>query len=230
MNSWLKSTILLLCCFLALAGCYNFNNPVDPEADNYQGFKSEKPTTAPAGPLWLNVGVIGLTEPDREHEVRMTWTDAADNEEGFTVQRRSGADPWVAIADLPPDSGEYHDTTLSGDTTYTFRVLAYNILGSASSVEVSWTMAPAAPDGLVIVGAGASNIPIQWNDNSTTEDEYRIEHSTDGINWSEIATVTSLSTSYNYSGLPAGPHYLRIRAYSASSGFSTYSNVVDITL
>jgi hypothetical protein len=180
--------------------------------------------------MWLNVGIIGLSDPDREHEVRMTWTDAADNEEGFAVQRKSGAGSYVTIADLPPDSVEYHDTTLSGDTTYTFRVLAYNIVGSSSSVEVSWTTAPVAPDGLIIAGPGASNIPIEWNDNSSTEDGYRIEHCTDGVSWVEIATVTGSITTYNYSGLPAGPHYLRVRAYSASSGYSTYSNEVNITL
>jgi hypothetical protein len=223
-------TVLFLCCLFALAGCYNFNNPVDPEAESYQGFHSDAPTSAPAGPLWLNVGIIGLTDPDREHEIRMTWTDASDNEDGFTVQRKSGADPYVTIADLPPDTVEYHDTTLSGDTTYTFRVLAHNTLGSSSSVEVSWTTAPVAPDGLVIIDPGASNIPIEWNDNSSTEDEYRIEHCTDGVSWVEVAAVKASFTSYNHSGLPAGPHYLRVRAFSASSGYSTYSNEVNITL
>lgn len=27
-------------CFIILADCFNFNNPVDPEANNYQGFPS----------------------------------------------------------------------------------------------------------------------------------------------------------------------------------------------
>jgi hypothetical protein len=33
--------LCLITAALALAGCYEFNNPVDPGADNYQGFPSE---------------------------------------------------------------------------------------------------------------------------------------------------------------------------------------------
>ena len=33
---------------ILLFGCYDFNNPVDPEADNYQGFRSNPPSAPPA--------------------------------------------------------------------------------------------------------------------------------------------------------------------------------------
>jgi hypothetical protein len=33
--------VLFVLCFFLMFGCYNFNNPVDPEADNYQGFRSD---------------------------------------------------------------------------------------------------------------------------------------------------------------------------------------------
>jgi titin len=202
---------------------------VDPGSDNYQGYESVEPTSPPGGPLALNVGIIGIT--DREHEAKCTWIDTADNEEGFRVQRKVAPGSYATIATLPPDTELYIDTSLSGDTTYTFRVLAYNALGSASSVEVSWSTAPVAPDGLYVSSWGASDFWIDWNDNSATRDEYRIEHCTDGVSWVEVAVVSAppLNT-YRLAGLSAGTHYARVRAYSAATGYSNYSNVINHTL
>jgi hypothetical protein len=223
----LKWSVVVLT--LSLSACYEFSNPVDPGSDDYQGFESVRPTSAPSGPLALNVGIIGLA--DREHEAKCTWIDTADNEEGFLVERKVAPGSYATIAELAPDTELYTDTSLTGETTYTFRVLAYNSIGSVSSVEVSWTTAPIAPDGLLVSSWGASDFWIDWNDNSTARDEYRIEHCTDGVSWVEVAVVSAPPfNTYHLSGLPAGTHYARVRAYSATTGYSNYSNEINHTL
>jgi hypothetical protein len=226
--SLLLLLFLLLLAVALLEGCYLFDNPVDPEADNYQGFTSDRPTTAPDAPALLVPTGIGLS--DREHQVRLTWLDLSDNEEGFRVERKIGAGSYAPVATLAPGTMLYVDTSLSGDTTYTLRVLAYNVVGSSASNEPSWTTAPRAPDGLFVASSGASDITLQWNDNSTTRDGYSVEHCTDGVSWAEVATVTAAPfTTYHHTGLPAGPHYYRVRAYGAA-GESNYSNEVSHTL
>ena len=40
------SVIFLLSLFI-LVGCYNFDNPVDPDAENYQGYRSDPITGWP---------------------------------------------------------------------------------------------------------------------------------------------------------------------------------------
>jgi hypothetical protein len=58
-------------------------------------------------PAALNVGIVGLSDPDSEHEVRLTWIDAADNEEGFYVQRKTGASSYITLATLSADTVDH---------------------------------------------------------------------------------------------------------------------------
>jgi titin len=83
---------------------------------------------------------------------------------------------------------------------------------------------------LYVSSAGASDIWIDWVDNSMTESGFYIEHCTDGVNWTEIDTVAADVTTYRHSGLLAGPHYYRVRAYSSTTGNSTYSNQISYSL
>ncbi len=61
-------------------------------------------------------------------QVELNWQDNAGDEHGYTVQRKPwlGTPNWQIIADLPPDSTMYTDTTLiHGQVNYTYRVGAY---------------------------------------------------------------------------------------------------------
>jgi hypothetical protein len=88
---------------------------------------------------------------------------------------------------------------------------------------------PNPPGNLSAIGVSSNSIDLSWNDNSTDEDGFKIERSTDGINFNQIADVGIDIISYTDIGLASGTTYhYRVRAYNAA-GNSPYSNVVNAT-
>ena len=70
---------------------------------------------------------------------------------------------------------------------------------------------------------------LSWNDNSSNESGFRIERSSDGQSFSEIATVGVNTTTYFDTGLQSNTTYwYRVNAYN-EFGESGYTNVVSLT-
>jgi PKD repeat protein len=86
---------------------------------------------------------------------------------------------------------------------------------------------PAAPTALSAVAVSSSQINLTWADNSSNESGFRVERSTDGINFTEIATVGVGVTSFSNTGLASSTAYsYRVRAYN-ESGNSTFAGPVS---
>lgn len=60
---------------------------------------------------------------------------------------------------------------------------------------------PAAPGELACSAVSSVRIDLSWADNSDNEEGFKIERSTDGVNFSQIATVGPNTTSYSNTGL-----------------------------
>jgi hypothetical protein len=88
---------------------------------------------------------------------------------------------------------------------------------------------PAAPSNLTATRLNNTRIRINWQDNSNNEDGFKIERSTDGVNFTQIATVGANTTSFTNSGLSRNTtYYYRVRAFN-QAGDSAYSNVASAT-
>ncbi len=89
---------------------------------------------------------------------------------------------------------------------------------------------PAAPDGLSASPVSASQINLNWNDNSNNETTFRVMRSADGIaGWTSIATVGMNVNSYLISNLLSNTRYFyRVRAENFT-GSSTYSSISNAT-
>jgi FtsP/CotA-like multicopper oxidase with cupredoxin domain len=88
---------------------------------------------------------------------------------------------------------------------------------------------PQGPSSLNAVTASSSQIDLSWADNSTDEDGFEIERSTDGSTFSFLTTVAAESTSYSDTGLAASTEYwYRLFAYN-QYGDSGYSNTASAT-
>jgi len=82
--------------------------------------------------------------------VSLRWDDEADDEIGYKIQRRVGGGSWVGIADLEEDSDDYTDRSAKRDTTYSYRVRAYNNSSETDySSTVTVTTVPIDPDELL---------------------------------------------------------------------------------
>ena len=70
---------------------------------------------------------------------------------------------------------------------------------------------------------------LSWNDNSSNESGFRIERSSDGQSFSQIATVDVNTTTYSDTGLQSNTTYwYRVNAYN-EYGESGYTNIVSLT-
>lgn len=87
---------------------------------------------------------------------------------------------------------------------------------------------PAAPSNLSGTAVSRGQIDLRWTDNSSDESGFKIEQSTDNVNYSEINTVGANNTNYSSVNLIRNKvYYFRVRAYNAA-GFSAYSNTVAV--
>jgi fibronectin-binding autotransporter adhesin len=86
---------------------------------------------------------------------------------------------------------------------------------------------PAAPSGLTAIAVGAFQIILSWTDNSTNENAFLIERSTNNVIFAQIASVASGTTNYSDFGLtPNTTYYYRVRGtnLAGASGFSNTAN------
>lgn len=61
----------------------------------------------------------------------LTWSDNANNEQGFILQRKSGSAAWSQIAVLPVNCTIYEENLAQVGTHY-YRIKSFNRLGFSS--------------------------------------------------------------------------------------------------
>jgi fibronectin type 3 domain-containing protein len=170
----------------------------------------------------------GLTALAGNAQVSLNW-NASTGATSYSVKRAgTSGGPYAAIATAIALTS-YTDNTVVNGTTYYYVVSAVNSAGeSADSNEASATPLapppPSAPSGLISTTISSSQINLSWSDNSNDETSFKIERSTNGINFTQIAVTAANAIAFGDSGLaPATTYYYRVRA-SSSAGDSAYSN------
>ncbi|HZO84925.1 MAG TPA: metallophosphoesterase [Verrucomicrobiae bacterium] len=163
-------------------------------------------------------------------QVSLTW-NASAGATSYNVKRSTtSGGPYTIIAN--PTSTSHLDATAVNGTTYFYVVSAVNAVGeSADSTQASATPSaptiPAAPSNLTL-STSKKKVRLNWVDNSNNETGFKIERSTDGVNFAQIATVGANIITYQNTGLTSGVrYYYRLRATNAS-GDSAYSNTANI--
>jgi hypothetical protein len=161
-------------------------------------------------------------------QINLTWTDLSSNEGGFIIERTSAGSSWAEIARVGANVTAYADVGLQPNTSYTYRVSAFNAGGSsAPSGTASAQTAqvpPSAPAGLSASAVSKSQINLHWTDTSNNEDGFKIERATGKGSFSQIIVLGAGVTSYSDVGLSANTSYTyRVRAYN-TGGNSGYSN------
>jgi fibronectin type 3 domain-containing protein len=68
-----------------------------------------------------------------KYNVNLTWTDNADNEDGFRIYRGTSPTSLVEIDTMGPNTTAYEDTGLTRKTYYYYKVCAYNGDGEGCS-------------------------------------------------------------------------------------------------
>lgn len=99
---------------------------------NFQTEGGSVPQT-PAAPTNLTTTVFKTQDVN----IRIEWTDNANNEDGFKVERSEDGTNFAEVADLTANTVLYEDMQLSESTTYYYRVLAYNGNGASAFSNVA---------------------------------------------------------------------------------------------
>lgn len=177
----------------------------------------------PAGPSNLAAVANGTDAID------LTWDDNADNEDGFDLQSAdTDIGPWTDVtATLAADAAAHSVTGLTEGTTMYYRVRANNAFGLSEWSNISGASTSlVAPTNLTATANGTSQIDLTWTDNSSAEDGYAVETSSNGSDpWTVLdGGLAADAASFSHTGLTAGTtaHY-RVKAVSASSE-SDWSN------
>lgn len=167
--------------------------------------------------------------------IDLAWTDNSTDEDGFNVERSTDGINFIFVGTTGANTTSYSDPGLEATTEYYYRVSAFNAAGTSSPTNIANATTltppqpPAAPSGLSAISISSSAIDLSWNDQSVNEDNFNIERSADGINFSTLITLGPDITSYSDNGLTASTiYYYRINA-SNGGGTSDFSNVASAT-
>ncbi len=145
-------------------------------------------------------------------QILLQWTDTSDNEDGFKIERKIGADgAWTVLYWISKNQQAYNITGLNPYTSYYFRVRAYSLTGNADSVseDILVSMAlPGKPSNITAVSMSNKQVKLLWKDNSDNEDKLRILRSDKaGGPFSSIAEVGKNMTAYLDNTVRAGTSY-----------------------
>lgn len=119
---------------------------------------SDPPIGDPSG---LNANAVAFNQVD------LSWIDGTENETGFTLDRSPDNSIWSQVADLPAGSTNYSDTGLSAETTYYYRVRAYNPNGFSAYTYANATT-PVEPEATLVLSAagykskGKHGVNLSW--------------------------------------------------------------------
>lgn len=166
--------------------------------------------TSPLPPTNASVSRIS----DTSHSI--TWTNdsnAGNTYKTVRVQRWDNVGGiWATVATLSGSSQSYTDTGTRSDREYQWRVRAENAAGSSDyAITNRIKTTPAAPSNANLTQEGEA-MRITWQNNATTADRIRIEHSINGGDWVTIESSLDPSTNSYLHPVGAGNHTFRIRA------------------
>jgi subtilisin family serine protease len=191
------------------------------------------PPTPPAAPTALSASAVSSSQ------INLAWTDNANNEDGFKIERCQGAGctNFAQIATVGANVTSYSNTGLTASTDYSYRVRANNSAGdsdysnTASATTQAAGAAPADPSNLRITGTFNRRLDLAWGDNSNNEANFELERCTGSncTSFALIATPAANTTTFSNKNLSRGTTYrYRIRACN-TNGCSGYSNIASGT-
>src|SRR5207249_2597879 len=126
---------------------------------------------APASPTGL------LASAASSSQIDLAWTDNANNETGFKIERSPDNLAWSQIATVAANVATYSNTGLTPNTTYYYRVRATNTGGdsaySNTASAATLPTAPTAPTALLASAASSSQINLSWTDNANNETGFK---------------------------------------------------------
>jgi len=200
------------------------------ENDMMRSITFRPPTSVPPAPA-LGISSSGV------QNVVLAWTmtsDVNNAPSGYLVQRRSGGGDFATIATINFATVlTYTDTTVASNTAYTYRLLAFNSMGSTPSNQSdvtteTWT----APTVAILTPTSGSTFPpdstINLTANATAAGGTvsKVEYYNGGI---LLGFRTAAPYSFSWLNVPSGSYVLTAKVYT-SQGATAVSVPVSVNV
>ena len=167
-----------------------------------------------------------IVKPDATQGVRYSATlsgDAGDPDGDVVTFAKLAGPAWLSIASNGTLSGTPASTD-AGWNTFTVSVSDGKGGSDTATLQISVATALPSPANLTAIAAGPRQIDLTWTDNSNGEQGFKIERSTDGVNFRQVGKVRAGVTRFSNRRLKTGTtYYYRVRAYYRKQ-HSAYSN------
>ncbi|MFT4514595.1 MAG: hypothetical protein ACI91B_003307 [Planctomycetota bacterium] len=167
------------------------------------------PTAPPSDPSGLGATAAGSSQ------VNLAWTDTANDETGYEVERSTNGSTFSAAATLGANAESYNDTGRSANTTYWYRVRAVNGGGpSGYSNTANATTDPSTVQTFLVTSDS--------NNHGVVNGSYTLTHGDDG-SYQTITERTSkkrnsLLHEWRIDNVPSGgTRTLRVQAHRTVS-------------
>jgi titin len=147
-------------------------------------------------------GVSNITASSSDAQsIDVTWTDASNVEDGYSVQRASSDTQFTTIANLPANASSFRDGGVVPETRYQYRVRATRDGGfsdfSALAVAGVPTAPPVAPTALSASPGGSTVARLSWASTPPTVAGVRVQRSTDGqVSWVDAGSIAGDQPSF----------------------------------
>ncbi len=166
--------------------------------------------TFPA-PTSLTYNKLSLTS------IKLDWSDNSSGEMGFIIERKVGVNNWAPYDSTSTDTETWTDANSPVNETLQYRIKAYKDTYSSVNLE-----SPAidndipAPTNLTADISGMT-ITLNWTDNSTGEDGFKIDRMASDSVWVEnFASVGSNIITWTETVADTGKYYYRVKAYNGT--------------
>ena len=183
-----------------------------------------------------------VATPISMNRIDLVWRDNASNEKGFEIERCTEIACASILLTQTVTGGiaAYSEVWLTANTTYQYRVRAFNDVGPSAFSNIATAKTregpPAAPSSLTTSLFRNSEVDLRWNDNSDNEADFVVERCTGALavcadaNFGHAVSVGANGTTYRDATVARRTTYTyRVRARHRTEGDSAWSNVSTIT-
>ncbi len=126
----------------------------------------------------------------------------------------------------------YTGLSVTKNASTTLEIGAVRVSGTTGArlsriaTVVTYITTPPTPTNVVAVATSSNSIALSWQFSGSDQDGFSIDRSTDGTNFTFLATSSKFSSVYVDGGLTSGTYYYKVRAYNVV-GYSAYSTTTS---
>ena len=137
--------------------------------------------------------------------IQLAWQDNNDNETGSKIERKSGGcsstNTWSQIKTVGVNVKTTANTSLTADTTYSYRVRAYNADGNSpysncASAKTAASLTSSAPKNLKATSVSSNQVNLTWTANSANVMSFKVYRKAGSGSWSLLATKGASTVSH----------------------------------